>query len=50
LRQASELAPADPQILCFLGMVLALEKKLEESSVIFQKANELVPDDATVRR
>jgi len=50
LRQAVKLAPADPEVLSTLGTVLALQKKLEESSGIFRKALQLRPNDLTMRR
>jgi tetratricopeptide (TPR) repeat protein len=50
LRQAVELAPAEPSFLAGLGTVLAMEQKLDESTRIFQRALKLDPADMTVRR
>jgi tetratricopeptide (TPR) repeat protein len=50
LKRAVQLAPHDPSFLASLGTVLAMEKKLEESTQIFQHALQLAPDDLTSRR
>lgn len=50
LRRAVELAPNDPAYLAGLGTVLAMEKKLEESTPFLKKALELGPPDRDVRR
>ena len=50
LRQAAQLAPADPEILAAWGTVLAMQNKLEESSQVFQTTLALSPHDMTVRR
>ncbi|HEY7617145.1 MAG TPA: tetratricopeptide repeat protein, partial [Terriglobales bacterium] len=50
LRMAAEQAPANAQILASLGTVLAMEKKLEASSEIFQRVLKISPNDLTARR
>jgi tetratricopeptide (TPR) repeat protein len=50
LRQAAKLTPSNEEVLATLGTVLALEKKLEESSKIFRKALQISPSDLTARR
>jgi tetratricopeptide (TPR) repeat protein len=50
LKHAVELAPNDPGFLASLGTVLAMEKKLEESTQIFEQGLKLAPDDLTARR
>ncbi|HEY7096438.1 MAG TPA: tetratricopeptide repeat protein [Terriglobales bacterium] len=50
LRQAAKLAPDDPDILGELGTVLAMEKKLEESSSVLERALKIKPADIQMRR
>jgi tetratricopeptide (TPR) repeat protein len=50
LREATGLAPSDPDVLAALGTVLAQEQKLEESTAVFKRALQLNPDNLTVRR
>jgi tetratricopeptide (TPR) repeat protein len=50
LRQAAELDPANVEALAGLGTVLAMQKKLGESTEIFRRALRLSPTDLTVRR
>ena len=50
LRNASELAPNDAEILSSFGTVLAMQKKFDESTVILQRAVKLSPGDITTRR
>jgi tetratricopeptide (TPR) repeat protein len=50
LRRAVELAPDAPSYLAALGTVLAMEKKLEESTRVFTRALVIAPHDLTVRR
>jgi Flp pilus assembly protein TadD len=50
LRRAVMLAPTNAEFLSTLGTVLAMDKKLEESSAAFRKALQLAPQDSTVRR
>ena len=50
LRQAVELDPKNAEFLSTLGTLLAMEKKLDESSTVFRKALQLAPADFTSRR
>jgi tetratricopeptide (TPR) repeat protein len=50
LRQAVKLEPRNPEFLSTLATVLAMDKKLEESTAIFSKALQLAPQDSTARR
>src|SRR6516164_833635 len=50
LRRAVELAPQDPSYLTHLGTILAMERKLEESTECFAKALKADPGDLTARR
>jgi tetratricopeptide (TPR) repeat protein len=50
LRRAVELAPGIPSYLASLGTVLALEKKLEESTSVFIRELLIAPHDLTIRR
>src|SRR5438552_9378049 len=50
LRQAIKLEPRNPEFLSTLGTLLAMDKKLDESSTLFRKALQLAPQDATSRR
>lgn len=50
LKQAVELAPNDAGFLSSLGTVLAMEKKLDESSKFFERALKIAPEDLTARR
>ena len=50
LRQAAKLAPDDPDILGELGTVLAMEKKLEESGSVLERALKVKPADIQLRR
>jgi tetratricopeptide (TPR) repeat protein len=50
LRRAVELEPSSEVFLADLGTVLAMEKKLEESSTYFERALRLDSHDVTVRR
>ena len=50
LRRAVELALQEPSYLTDLGTILAMEKKLEESTECFTKALKLDPRDLTARR
>jgi Tfp pilus assembly protein PilF len=50
LRKAVQLAPNNSRFLADLGTVLAMEKKLEDSTSIFERALKLDQRDATVRR
>jgi tetratricopeptide (TPR) repeat protein len=50
LRQAAQLAPADPEILASWGTVLAMQNKLEESSQVFKRTLTVSPPNITVRR
>lgn len=50
LRRAVELAPANEVFLADLGTILAMEKKLEESSAFFKRALRRNPKDVTARR
>jgi Flp pilus assembly protein TadD len=50
LRKAVRLAPTNTELLSTLGTVLAMDKKLEESTTTFRKALQLAPQDPIVRR
>ena len=50
LRRAVMLAPANAEFLSTLGTVLAMDKKLEESTTAFRKALQLAPQDSITRR
>jgi len=50
LRQAIKLEPRNPEFLSTLGTLLAMDKKLDESSTLFRKALQLAPQDSTSRR
>lgn len=50
LRRALTLAPRDSELLTNLGTVLAMEKKLKESTEMFDKALALAPGNLTARR
>jgi tetratricopeptide (TPR) repeat protein len=50
LRQAAQLAPANPDVLAGLGTVLAQQGKLAESTEVFRRVLHIRPDDATARR
>lgn len=50
LRQAVELAPDEAEYLGLLGVVLGMERKLQESDVSLEKALHINPGDSTTRR
>jgi superkiller protein 3 len=50
LRKAVDLAPGNAAFLSNLGTVLAMEKKLDESTTAFERAAKLNPADLGVRR
>jgi cytochrome c-type biogenesis protein CcmH/NrfG len=50
LRQAVKLEPNNPEFLSTLATLLAMEKKLDESTTFFRKAVQLVPSDVKSRR
>ena len=50
LRLAQRLKPADAEILSSLATVLAIEKKFEESTLLFERALQLDPADLRSRR
>src|SRR3954471_8492447 len=50
LRQATKLAPGNPEVWKTLGTVLAMQKKLGESSEAFRKALKIDSSDLTSRR
>jgi tetratricopeptide (TPR) repeat protein len=50
LRQAVDLAPDNVGFLSNLGTVLAMEKKLDESTILFERAVKLNPADTGARR
>jgi Flp pilus assembly protein TadD len=50
LRRAVMLAPTNAEFQSTLGTVLAMDRKLEESSAAFRKALQFAPQDSTVRR
>src|SRR5262245_41530683 len=49
LRRAARLAPDNPEFLASLATVLAMEKKLEESTLFFEKALKRSPGDIRSR-
>jgi cytochrome c-type biogenesis protein CcmH/NrfG len=50
LRQAVKLEPNNPEFLSTLGTLLAMEKKLDESTAALRKAVQLAPAEFTSRR
>ena len=50
LRAAVQLDPHNPEFLAALGTFLAIDKKLEESTGIFEEAVRFAPQDVTSRR
>jgi tetratricopeptide (TPR) repeat protein len=50
LRAAAALAPENPEFLTSLATVLAMEKKLEDSTTVFRRALKLDPQNLTARR
>jgi len=50
LRQAVKLEPNNPEFLSTLGTLLAMDKKLDESTAMFRKVVQLAPADFTSRR
>jgi Flp pilus assembly protein TadD len=50
LRSAVALAPNNPEFLTNLATVLAMEKKLEDSTTVFQRALKFEPGNLTARR
>ena len=50
LRQAVKLEPANPEFLSTLGTLLAMQKKLDESTTVFRKTVQLSPADLKSRR
>jgi protein O-GlcNAc transferase len=50
LRRAVQLAPDNPGFLGNLGTVLAMERKFDDSTKVFERTLELDPTDLTVRR
>ena len=50
LHQAVKLEPNNPEFLSTLGTLLAMDKKLDESTAVFRKAVQLAPADFTSRR
>jgi tetratricopeptide (TPR) repeat protein len=50
LRQAVDLEPRNPEFLSAFGTLLAMDKKLEESTTIFRRALQVAPNNSTVRR
>ena len=50
LRKAVKLEPNNPEFLSALGTLLAMQKKLEESTTVFRKALQFAPADLTSRR
>jgi superkiller protein 3 len=50
LRKAVELAPGEAQYLSNLGTILAMEKKLDESTISFERALKINPADLGARR
>src|SRR5215467_5796221 len=49
-RQAVLLAPEDPEFLALLGVVLGMQRKLQESDDYLEKALRLDPGDCATRR
>jgi tetratricopeptide (TPR) repeat protein len=50
LRSAVALAPENPEFLTSLATVLAMEKKLEDSTNVFKRALKMDPQNLTARR
>jgi tetratricopeptide (TPR) repeat protein len=50
LRAAVKLRASDPEYLSSLATVLAIEKKVEESTILFEKALKIRPGDSRSRR
>ena len=50
LRQAVKLEPNNPEFLSTLGTLLAMQRKLDESTTVFRKAVQLAPTDFKSRR
>jgi tetratricopeptide (TPR) repeat protein len=50
LRMAVHLAPDSAQFLANLGTILAMERKLDDSTTVFKRALKLGPSDSTTRR
>jgi len=50
LRAAARLKPNEPEYLSSLATVLAIEKKFEDSTLFFEKALKIKPDDWKSRR
>jgi predicted Zn-dependent protease len=50
LRQAVKLEPNNPEFLSTLGTLLAMDKKLDESTAVLRKAVKLAPGNFTSRR
>jgi tetratricopeptide (TPR) repeat protein len=50
LRAASALAPKNPEFLTSLATILAMEKKLEDSTNVFKRAIKMDPQNLTARR
>ena len=50
LRRAINLQPNNPEFLSTLGTLLAMDKKLDESTAVFRKAVQLAPGDFKSRR
>jgi cytochrome c-type biogenesis protein CcmH/NrfG len=50
LRQAVKLEPNNPEFLSTLGTLLAMDKKLDESTAVLRKAVQLAPRNFTSRR
>lgn len=50
MRRAVDVCPDNPQYLTELGGILGMERKLEESNLLFAKALRLDPNNALIRR
>ena len=50
LQQAVDLAPSNSGFLASLGTVLAMDKKLDDSTRVFKRALQLAPHDLVTRR
>src|SRR5438309_6731728 len=50
LRRAVQLAPDDASFLSNLGTILAMERKLQDSTGFFERALKVDPKDVTTRR
>jgi Tfp pilus assembly protein PilF len=50
LRAAAALAPQNPEFLTSLATILAMEKRLEDSTNVFKRALKLDPQNVTARR